>query len=128
MISTAEIPVTNLHRDEILSEDEAPINYVCFTPCFRAEAGSRGKDTRGLIRQHQFHKVEMVKIVTPDQAIAEHEAGGKVGGMRAALELTLFINPPSGLAVGPEERLEECGRRWNSHCSSTPPPGSPLAE
>ena len=74
LISTAEIPVTNLHRDEILSEDELPINYVCFTPCFRAEAGSYGKDTRGLIRQHQFHKVEMVKIVTPDQAIAEHEA------------------------------------------------------
>ena len=74
LISTAEIPVTNLHRDEILSEDKLPINYVCFTPCFRAEAGSYGKDTRGLIRQHQFHKVEMVKIVTPDQAIAEHEA------------------------------------------------------
>ncbi len=74
LISTAEIPVTNLHRDEIIDEDELPLKYVCFTPCFRAEAGSYGKDTRGLIRQHQFHKVEMVKIVTPDQAIAEHEA------------------------------------------------------
>jgi seryl-tRNA synthetase len=73
LISTAEIPVTNLHRDEIIDEDELPLKYVCFTPCFRAEAGSYGKDTRGLIRQHQFHKVEMVKIVTPDQAIAEHE-------------------------------------------------------
>ena len=88
LISTAEIPVTNLHRDEILSEDELPINYVCFTPCFRAEAGSYGKDTRGLIRQHQFHKVEMVKIVTPDQAIAEHEAlTGHAEALLQALEL-----------------------------------------
>ena len=74
LISTAEIPVTNLHRDEIIDEAQLPLKYVCFTPCFRAEAGSYGKDTRGLIRQHQFHKVEMVKIVTPDQAIAEHES------------------------------------------------------
>ena len=74
LISTAEIPVTNLHRDEILAEDSLPLKYVCFTPCFRAEAGSYGKDTRGLIRQHQFHKVEMVKFVTPEQAVAEHEA------------------------------------------------------
>lgn len=74
LISTAEIPVTNLHRDEIIDEDELPLQYVCFTPCFRAEAGSYGKDTRGLIRQHQFHKVEMVKITTPDQARAEHES------------------------------------------------------
>ena len=74
LISTAEIPVTNLHRDEIIDEADLPIKYVCFTPCFRAEAGSYGKDTRGLIRQHQFHKVEMVKIVTPDQAQAEHES------------------------------------------------------
>ena len=74
LISTAEIPVTNLHRDEILDENALPLKYVCFTPCFRAEAGSYGKDTRGLIRQHQFHKVEMVKIVTPEQAIEEHES------------------------------------------------------
>ena len=74
LISTAEIPVTNLHRDEIIDEDQLPLKYICFTPCFRAEAGSYGKDTRGLIRQHQFHKVEMVKIVTPDQAIEEHES------------------------------------------------------
>ncbi|MAY81958.1 MAG: serine--tRNA ligase [Deltaproteobacteria bacterium] len=74
LISTAEIPVTNLHRDEIISEDDLPIKYVCFTPCFRAEAGSYGKDTRGLIRQHQFHKVEMVKIVTPESATEEHES------------------------------------------------------
>ncbi|MGB0638603.1 MAG: serine--tRNA ligase [Myxococcota bacterium] len=74
LISTAEIPVTNLHRDEIIDEDDLPIKYVCFTPCFRAEAGSYGKDTRGLIRQHQFHKVEMVKITSPETAVEEHEA------------------------------------------------------
>jgi seryl-tRNA synthetase len=73
LISTAEIPVTNLHRDEIIDEDALPIKYVCFTPCFRAEAGSYGKDTRGLIRQHQFHKVEMVKITSPETAVEEHE-------------------------------------------------------
>ena len=73
LISTAEIPVTNLHRDDIINEADLPIKYICFTPCFRAEAGSYGKDTRGLIRQHQFHKVEMVKITTADQAQAEHE-------------------------------------------------------
>jgi len=74
LISTAEIPVTNLHREEILTEVDLPLKYVCFTPCFRAEAGSYGKDTRGLIRQHQFHKVEMVKIVTAETAQGEHEA------------------------------------------------------
>lgn len=74
LISTAEIPVTNLHRDEIIDEANLPLKYVCFTPCFRAEAGSYGRDTRGLIRQHQFHKVEMVKIVSPAQGIAEHES------------------------------------------------------
>jgi seryl-tRNA synthetase len=74
LISTAEIPVTNLHRNEIIDEADLPVKYICFTPCFRAEAGSYGKDTRGLIRQHQFHKVEMVKIVTPEQAEEEHEA------------------------------------------------------
>jgi len=73
LISTAEIPLTNLHRDEILSEDQLPMRSVAFTPCFRAEAGSYGRDTRGLIRQHQFHKVELVHITTPEQSAAEHE-------------------------------------------------------
>jgi len=74
LIGTAEIPVTNLHREEIVPEADLPYRYVCFTPCFRAEAGSYGKDTRGYIRQHQFHKVELVKITTPEQAHEEHEA------------------------------------------------------
>ena len=60
LIPTAEVPVTNLHRDEILDEAQLPIKYACFTPCFRSEAGSAGRDVRGLIRVHQFHKVELV--------------------------------------------------------------------
>ena len=63
LIPTAEVPVTNLHRDEILSGDQLPIKYTAYSACFRAEAGSAGRDTRGLIRQHQFNKVELVKFV-----------------------------------------------------------------
>ncbi|MCZ6601389.1 MAG: serine--tRNA ligase [Planctomycetota bacterium] len=73
-IPTAEVPVTNIHRDEILREDELPIRYVAYTPCFRREAGSYGKDTRGLIRVHQFEKVEMVKFCRPEESEAEHES------------------------------------------------------
>ena len=73
LIPTAEVPVTNLHRDEILPLEQLPISYCAWTPCFRAEAGSAGKDTRGLIRQHQFHKVELVKIAKPEESYAEHE-------------------------------------------------------
>ena len=73
LISTAEVPVTNLYREEILPEDQLPIRHCAFTPCFRSEAGSYGKDTKGIIRQHQFHKVELVAFATPDQAQAEHE-------------------------------------------------------
>ncbi len=71
LIPTAEVPVTNFHRDEILSQDSLPVKYTAFTPCFRREAGSYGKDTHGLIRQHQFDKVELVKFVEPEQAFAE---------------------------------------------------------
>ena len=69
---TAEVPVTNLHRDEKLKLEQLPIKYVCHSPCFRSEAGSYGKDTKGLIRQHQFDKVELVKICHPDQSEQEH--------------------------------------------------------
>jgi len=72
LIPTAEVPLTNLHMGGLLEEAELPISYVAFTPCFRAEAGSAGRDTRGLFRQHQFHKVELVKICTPQQSDAEH--------------------------------------------------------
>lgn len=73
LIPTAEVPVTNLHRDEILREDQLPIYYASYTACFRREAGSYGKDTRGLIRVHQFNKVEMVKFVKPENSYEELE-------------------------------------------------------
>jgi seryl-tRNA synthetase len=73
LIPTAEVPVTNIHRDEILKEDDLPLFYTAYTPCFRREAGSYGKDTRGLIRQHQFNKVELVKFVTPESSYEELE-------------------------------------------------------
>ena len=73
LIPTAEVPVTNIHRDEILKEEDLPLYYTAYTPCFRREAGSHGKDTRGLIRQHQFNKVELVKFVKPEDSSAEHE-------------------------------------------------------
>ncbi|MBN2369766.1 MAG: serine--tRNA ligase [Vicinamibacteria bacterium] len=73
LIPTAEVPLTNLHRDEILAADSLPLRYVAMTPCFRSEAGSYGKDVRGLIRQHQFHKVELVKITTPESSMDELE-------------------------------------------------------
>jgi len=73
LIPTAEVPVTNIHRDEILNEKDLPTYYVAYSPCFRAEAGSYGKDTRGLIRQHQFNKVELVKFTTPETSYDELE-------------------------------------------------------
>jgi len=73
LIPTAEVPVTNLYRDEILDEARLPISLTAYTPCFRAEAGAAGKDTRGIIRQHQFQKVELVKFARPDESDAEHE-------------------------------------------------------
>jgi len=74
LIPTAEVPVTNIHRDEVLAEESLPIHYVAYTPCFRSEAGSYGKDTRGLIRQHQFNKVELVKFCKPEDSYRELEA------------------------------------------------------
>jgi seryl-tRNA synthetase len=71
LIPTAEVPVTNIHRGEILADAQLPISYTAYTPCFRKEAGSYGKDTRGLIRQHQFNKVELVKFVRPEESDAE---------------------------------------------------------
>ena len=85
LIPTAEVPLTNLHRDEILEAADLPRKYVAFTPCFRSEAGSYGKDVRGLIRVHQFHKVELVKLTTPESSMAELE------GMVADAEEVLKI-------------------------------------
>ena len=73
LIPTAEVPVTNIHRDEIVSADQLPIKYCAYTPCFRSEAGSAGRDTRGLVRQHQFNKVELVKFVKPEESYEELE-------------------------------------------------------
>jgi len=74
LIPTAEVPLTNIHRDEILDEESLPLYYTAVTPCFRSEAGSYGKDTRGLIRQHQFNKVELVKFCTPEASYTELES------------------------------------------------------
>jgi len=74
LVPTAEVPLTNLHRGEILDGRDLPLKYTAYTPCFRSEAGSYGQDVRGLIRQHQFDKVELVKITTPDQSFDELES------------------------------------------------------
>jgi len=74
LVPTAEVPVTNIHQDEVLDEAQLPIYYTAYTPCFRSEAGSYGKDTRGLIRQHQFNKVELVKFTTPQTSYDELES------------------------------------------------------
>jgi seryl-tRNA synthetase len=73
LIPTAEVPLTNLVRESILSEEELPLRFTALTPCFRSEAGAAGRDTRGMLRQHQFDKVELVSITTPEQSRAEHE-------------------------------------------------------
>ena len=73
LIPTAEVPVTNLHRDEILEASQLPINYVAYSACFRREAGSYGRDVKGITRVHQFQKVELVKFTTPETSYEEHE-------------------------------------------------------
>jgi seryl-tRNA synthetase len=73
LIPTAEVPVTNLYRDEVLEQARLPISLTAYTPCFRSEAGSYGKDVRGIIRQHQFQKVELVKFAHPEHSYEEHE-------------------------------------------------------
>ena len=73
MVPTAEVPLTNLHREEILRADQLPLYMTAYTACFRAEAGSAGRDTRGIIRQHQFNKVELVKLTTPETSYEELE-------------------------------------------------------
>ena len=73
LIPTAEVPVTNIYRDEVLNEEDLPIRYVAYTPCFRREAGTYGQETRGLIRLHQFNKVEIVHFSTPENSYVQHE-------------------------------------------------------
>ncbi|MCP4901431.1 MAG: serine--tRNA ligase [bacterium] len=88
LVPTAEVPVTNLHRDEVFAEEDLPVKYCAFTPCFRAEAGSYGKDVRGLIRQHQFHKVELVQFAAPDNSWQQlEELTGHAEAVLQGLEL-----------------------------------------
>lgn len=84
LIPTAEVPLTNLVTEKILSTDELPLRFVAHTPCFRSEAGSAGKDTRGMIRQHQFHKVELVSVTTPELSESEHQR--MLGAAQSILE------------------------------------------
>ena len=74
LIPTAEVPVTSLYRDRIVPRDLFPLRFVCYSPCFRAEAGAHGRDTRGLLRQHQFHKVELVRICLPEESEREYQS------------------------------------------------------
>ena len=96
LIPTAEVPVTNMHRDETFSEKQLPVNYAAFTACFRREAGSYGRETRGFLRVHQFNKVELVKIVHPDDSYDEHE------------KLTLNAERILEMLEIPYRRLELC--------------------
>ncbi len=90
LIPTAEVPVTNLVRDQILDAAVLPTKYVAHTPCFRSEAGAAGKDTRGMIRQHQFEKVELVQIVRPEDSYAAlEELTGHAEAVLKALELPI---------------------------------------
>jgi seryl-tRNA synthetase len=101
LIPTAEVPLTNLHRDEILAESALPIAYTAFTPCFRREAGSYGKDVRGLIRQHQFNKVELVMLTTPEQSYdALERLTRHAESILAALELPYRVMALCGGDLG----------------------------
>ncbi len=105
LIPTAEVPLTNLHRTEILDGRELPLYYTAYTPCFRSEAGSYGQDVRGLIRQHQFDKVELVKFTTPDQSvrrarIAHATCRRSLEAPRAAVSNDGVVHGRSGIRCG----------------------------
>ena len=109
LIPTAEVPLTNLHRDEILDGRQLPLRYTAYTPCFRSEAGSYGADVRGLIRQHQFDKVELVKFTTPEQSYDElesltRERRGSAEAARAAVSDDAAVHRRHGLRVGEDLR------------------------
>jgi seryl-tRNA synthetase len=111
LIPTAEVPLTNLVRESIRSEDELPMRVTAYTPCFRAEAGAAGKDTRGMIRQHQFSKVELVSITTPEESAAEHErmtacAEEVLKRLGLAYRVVLLCTGDMGFAAGKTYDLE----------------------
>ncbi len=116
---TAEVPVTNFHREEILAASELPKKFVAYTPCFRREAGSAGRETRGIIRVHQFDKVELVKITTPEKSYAEHEsltadAERVLQLLGSALPRHRTLHGRYGLRLGEELRHRGlvAGARW----------------
>jgi seryl-tRNA synthetase len=128
LIPTAEVPVTNLHREEVLAEDALPLRYAAYTPCFRREAGSYGKDTRGLIRLHQFNKVELVAFARPDESYAELErltgaAEAVLQGLDLHYRVTALSTGDLGFAAAKTYDLEvwlpgQNGFREISSCSN----------
>ena len=130
LIPTAEVPLTNIHRNEILNGDVLPLKYTAYTPCFRSEAGSYGKDVRGLIRQHQFEKVEMVKIAHPDTSYDELEA--MTQNAEAVLQAARSA-VPHDRAVHRGRRVRRwrrpttwrCGSRHSRHTRRFPPAATP---
>ena len=109
LIPTAEVPLTNLHREETLDGDALPLKYTAYTPCFRSEAGSYGADVRGLIRQHQFDKVELVKFTRPEQSFDELEsltanAETDPAGARPGLSHGAAVHRRHGLRLGQDLR------------------------
>jgi len=101
LIPTSEVPVTNIYRDEILEEKQLPIKFVCHSPCFRSEAGSYGRDTRGMIRQHQFEKVELLKLVKPEDSYQELESLlASAESILQALELPYRVMSLCGADLG----------------------------
>jgi seryl-tRNA synthetase len=111
LIPTAEVPVTNIHQGEILDEEMLPLAYTAYTPCFRSEAGSYGKDTRGLIRQHQFNKVELVRFSKPEESYAELEkllaaAESILGALRLPYRVVLLCTGDMGFAAAKTYDIE----------------------
>jgi seryl-tRNA synthetase len=111
LIPTAEVPLTNMHREEILTESHLPLRYVAYTPCFRREAGSYGKDTRGLIRLHQFNKVELVAFAKPDESYDELErlsgaAEAVLQGLRLPYRVMTLSTGDMGFAAAKTYDLE----------------------
>ena len=121
LIPTAEVPVTNIYRDETLDGARLPISLAAYTPCFRSEAGSYGKDVRGIIRQHQFQKVEMVKFTRPEQSLggareADAQCGRGARATGAALSPGAVVNRRHGMVARPRPMTSKSGCR-DSNCS-----------
>ncbi|MFU8795407.1 MAG: serine--tRNA ligase [Dethiobacteria bacterium] len=120
LIPTAEVPVTNLHRDEILEEEQLPIYYAAYSACFRAEAGAHGRDTRGLIRQHQFNKVELVKFVKPENSYDElekltHDAEKVLQLLELPYRVMLMCTGDLGFAAAKKYDLEVWLPAYNTY-------------